>query len=157
MAEIRIRRVPEELKELLRSEAKRLGVDIRAVMLMRLWGLNSAPYAGAAEASSGAHKGASRGTKFIPPTVEEAAEEIRAKGYHFTAKEFVAYYEARGWKLKTGIMKDWRSAMVTWETHWKERQVPPEGKRPEPIRTARENAERAERMAAEKRARGEIQ
>jgi hypothetical protein len=36
--EIRIKRVPEELKERLRLEAKRLGINVRAVMLIKLWG-----------------------------------------------------------------------------------------------------------------------
>ena len=38
MGEIRIKRVPEELKRRLKAEAKRLGINVRSVMLVKLWG-----------------------------------------------------------------------------------------------------------------------
>jgi len=59
-------------------------------------------------------------TKFEPPTILEAQKEISEKGYHFGAEEFVAFYAARGWKLKSGAMKDWKAAMVTWESRWRQ-------------------------------------
>jgi hypothetical protein len=60
--------------------------------------------------------------KFTPPTAREAEDEVRERSFHFSAEEFVNYYSARGWRMKSGPMKDWRAAMVTWETLWRKRQ-----------------------------------
>ena len=53
--------------------------------------------------------------RFTPPTVEEVADYIREKGYHFDAEQFVSFYASKGWKVGTSPMKDWRAACVTWE------------------------------------------
>lgn len=55
------------------------------------------------------------GGRFVPPTVAEAEEEIRARGYHVDAEAFVAFYASKGWKVGSAPMKDWRAALVTWE------------------------------------------
>jgi len=53
--------------------------------------------------------------KFTPPTIAELDEYITEKGYAIDAEYFWHYYEARGWKLKNGPMKSWKSALVTFE------------------------------------------
>lgn len=58
---------------------------------------------------------------FVPPSVDQVAEEFSAmKVFNGSARskaeEFVAHYQARGWKLARGVkMVDWRSACVTWK------------------------------------------
>jgi hypothetical protein len=52
--------------------------------------------------------------RFTPPTIEEVAAHLLEKGYRFTARAFVAYYEARGWKAGRVPMKSWKAACVTW-------------------------------------------
>jgi hypothetical protein len=56
--------------------------------------------------------------KFIPPTVEEVAEHMLARRWRNNerkAEQFVAWYEGKGWKVGKALMKDWRSAVITWE------------------------------------------
>lgn len=53
--------------------------------------------------------------KFIPPTLEEVQEYCRTRGNKVNAEQFIDYYSARGWKLKSGTMRDWRAAIRTWE------------------------------------------
>ncbi len=57
---------------------------------------------------------------FVPPTLEEVEAVCKEKGYHFSPEAFVAYYESNGWKVGRNKMKNWRKALVTWETRWKE-------------------------------------
>lgn len=53
--------------------------------------------------------------RFTPPTVEEVREYIREKQYHVDAESFIAFYQSKGWKVGNQPMKDWKSAIVTWE------------------------------------------
>lgn len=57
--------------------------------------------------------------RFIAPSVEEVAQYIKEKGYHFTAEEFVAFYSAKGWMMGKNKMKSWKQACVTWEARRK--------------------------------------
>lgn len=92
--EIRIKRVPEELKALIRAEAKRLGMDERGVMLMRLWGTNSTPYGGAYKTPVGTN-GTPNGTpnrtpKSPPEKIEKSgAEREGPDARHVPVREFV--------------------------------------------------------------------
>lgn len=56
-----------------------------------------------------------KSTKFVPPTLEEVQEYCRTRGNKVNAEQFIDYYAARGWKLKSGTMKDWKAAVRTWE------------------------------------------
>ena len=53
--------------------------------------------------------------KFVKPTVEEVAAHIREKGYTFDAEEFWNFYESKGWRVGSHVMKSWTSACVTWQ------------------------------------------
>lgn len=64
---------------------------------------------------------------FVPPTLEEVKTHITEKGYTFDAEAFIAYYEARGWKLGRGMMASWKAACVTWS---KRESEPTNGKTP---------------------------
>lgn len=55
------------------------------------------------------------------PTVEEVQAYITEKGYHFSAEDFVAFYESNGWKVGKNPMKSWQAACRTWESNYKKR------------------------------------
>lgn len=57
---------------------------------------------------------------FVPPSIEDVETVCKENGYHFSPEAFVAYYESNGWKVGRNKMKNWRKALVTWETRWKE-------------------------------------
>lgn len=116
--------LPKELKATVKAEAERLGISMRAMAVVALWGYFESPNRGSIKSPNQTHvrRPEAEGRKFVPPSVEEAAAEIKAKGYHFTAEDFVAWNETRGWKTRQGPMKNWRQAMVTWESRWKEKQ-----------------------------------
>lgn len=50
------------------------------------------------------------------PTLQEVEEHVRAKGYHFDARQFFDYYEASNWHFKSGKpVRNWKQCCVTWE------------------------------------------
>ena len=55
------------------------------------------------------------GERFAPPTPEDVRSYADDTGIRIDADHFVAYYEARGWRLSRGAaMKDWRAAARAW-------------------------------------------
>ncbi len=53
---------------------------------------------------------------FTPPTVEQVREYCKERRNQIDPVLFIAYYKTRGWMLsKTVKMKDWKSAIITWE------------------------------------------
>ena len=58
---------------------------------------------------------ARRNVLFTSPTVAEVAAHIREKGYKFDAEEFWNFYESKGWRIGSHVMKSWTSACVTWQ------------------------------------------
>ena len=53
---------------------------------------------------------------FVPPKIEEVKAYCAERSNGIDAEEWMAYYEARGWKFKGGQpMKNWKAAMITWE------------------------------------------
>jgi hypothetical protein len=120
VVDVRLRKVAKELVAALTAEADRRSLTFRSYVVGELWrlveGAKSGPYDGPSRVPKA---GRSVPQHFVPPTISEAQKEIADKGYHHTAEEFIAYYETRGWKLKSGPMKNWRQAMVTWESKWK--------------------------------------
>ena len=64
--------------------------------------------------------------RFTPPTVDEVRAYCQERKNNIDAEYFIAYYTARDWVLSNGKkMKDWKSAVVTWE---KNNYNKPEGK-----------------------------
>jgi len=56
------------------------------------------------------------GGRFTPPTHAEVAAYCEQRRNGIDAERFIDYYEARGWFLGKGQkMKDWKSAVRTWE------------------------------------------
>lgn len=65
--------------------------------------------------------------RFTPPTVDEVRTYCRERGSTVDAEQFVAFYESKGWLVGKSPMKNWKSAVVTWEKRDRE-----EGKRSAP-------------------------
>lgn len=61
-----------------------------------------------------------RGKRFVPPTLEEVEAYCKERANGIDAHKFINYYETRGWKLKSGKMKNWKAAVRTWEGNQKE-------------------------------------
>ena len=54
--------------------------------------------------------------RFAPPDVSEVEAYCSERKNGIDPAAFIDYYSARGWKLNGGqTMKDWRSAVRTWE------------------------------------------
>lgn len=53
--------------------------------------------------------------KFKPPSVEDVRAYCRERMNNVDAEAFVAFYESKGWKVGSQPMKNWKSAVVTWE------------------------------------------
>lgn len=65
--------------------------------------------------SAKAQRSKTKKQTFIPPTVDEVKAYCLERKNNLDAEAFVAYYDTRGWMLKTGKMNNWHSAIVTWE------------------------------------------
>lgn len=54
-------------------------------------------------------------TRFIPPTLEEVQAYCKERNNNVDAERFINYYTSNGWKVGKNKMKDWKSAVRTWE------------------------------------------
>lgn len=52
---------------------------------------------------------------FVPPSIDEVKAYCRARNNGIDAEEFVAFYQSKGWVVGKTRMKDWKSAVITWE------------------------------------------
>lgn len=52
--------------------------------------------------------------RFVPPTLDEVAAYVNEIGANIDPQYFIDYYKTRGWKLKTGQIKDWKACVRTW-------------------------------------------
>ena len=53
--------------------------------------------------------------KFVKPTIEEIKSYCNEKGIKIDAERFYYYHDARGWMMGKYKMKNWKSAVRTWE------------------------------------------
>lgn len=53
--------------------------------------------------------------RFIPPTVEEVRAYCQQRKNRVDPERFVAFYKSKGWMIGKSKMKDWKSAVITWE------------------------------------------
>ena len=51
----------------------------------------------------------------IPPTVDEVRAYCESRSNGIDPEMFIAFYEARGWKIGKDRMKSWKACVVTWE------------------------------------------
>ena len=54
-------------------------------------------------------------TRFVKPKVEEIEAYCKERKNNVDAQQFFDYYESKGWKVGKSPMKDWKSAVRTWE------------------------------------------
>ena len=59
--------------------------------------------------------------RFAKPTAEEVRAYCAERGNHVDAQAFVDFYAAKGWKVGSAPMKDWKAAVRTWEKRDAER------------------------------------
>ena len=52
--------------------------------------------------------------RFSPPTVDDVREYCTENGFHVDADRFVDFYTSNGWKVGRNPMKDWKSAVRSW-------------------------------------------
>jgi len=52
---------------------------------------------------------------FTPPTIEEVKGYCEQRANGIDPEHFVAHYTANGWMVGRTKMKNWQSAMITWE------------------------------------------
>ena len=62
--------------------------------------------------------------KIIPPLLEWVQNYCRERGHIVNPETFFHFYEAKGWMIGKNKMKDWHSAMWTWEKTSKPKQTP---------------------------------
>ena len=53
--------------------------------------------------------------RFSAPSVDEVRNYCRERGNSIDAETFVDFYASKGWKVGNSPMKDWQSAIHTWE------------------------------------------
>jgi hypothetical protein len=64
-----------------------------------------------------APKGAKQSAKrFTPPSVADVAEYCAQRKNGIDPQKFIDHYSAKGWKIGSTPMKDWRAAVRTWES-----------------------------------------
>lgn len=54
-------------------------------------------------------------TRFAAPSLDDVAGYCRERSNQVDPRAFVDYYTARGWKMGSSSMRDWRAAVRTWE------------------------------------------
>lgn len=52
---------------------------------------------------------------FKKPTIEEIEAYVKEKNYSVNAEIFYNFYESKGWYIGKNKMKNWKSAVATWE------------------------------------------
>ena len=53
--------------------------------------------------------------KFVKPSVDEVRQYCQERQNNVDPETFVDFYESKGWKVGSNAMKDWKSAVRTWE------------------------------------------
>lgn len=56
-----------------------------------------------------------REKRFTPPSIDEVAAYCRERGNRIDPEQFIDFYTAKGWKVGSQPMKDWKAAIRTWE------------------------------------------
>lgn len=60
-------------------------------------------------------KGARRArARFSPPSADDVSAYAEGRGLDIDAAAFVDFYAAKGWKVGTSPMRDWRAAVRNW-------------------------------------------
>jgi len=62
--------------------------------------------------------------RFVPPTVDEVRAYCQERNNKVDPERFVDFYESKGWMIGKNKMKDWKSAVRTWEKKDNQEQKP---------------------------------
>ncbi len=96
--------------------------ELSDVTLRACWGLAkinlkrpTAAGADAADEDNAAAAGKSAAKRFVKPTVEDVRAYCRERGNSVDPESFVNFYESKGWMVGKSPMKNWKSAVHTWE------------------------------------------
>ena len=54
--------------------------------------------------------------RFVKPTIPEIKAYCLERGNGINAERFYNFYEAKGWMIGKTKMKNWKAAVITWET-----------------------------------------
>lgn len=57
---------------------------------------------------------------FVKPSLEEVKAYCEERKNGIDPEVFIAFYESNGWKVGKNPMKNWKMAMITWESRRKE-------------------------------------
>lgn len=75
--------------------------------------------------------------KFVPPTLEEVQAYIAEQGYTFSAEQFIASNEQKGWCIGRSQtpMQNWKAACLVWEKNQQQfaRDRPPQKTPPQDL------------------------
>ena len=61
--------------------------------------------------------------KFKKPTLEEVNDYCKERNNGIDAEAFIAFYESKGWLIGKAPMKNWKSAIITWEKSRNQSQI----------------------------------
>jgi predicted phage replisome organizer len=56
-----------------------------------------------------------KSSHFVPPSLQEVQSYCQERNNGIDAEAFIAFYESKGWMVGKNKMKNWKSAVVTWE------------------------------------------
>lgn len=56
-----------------------------------------------------------KNNKFIKPTIEEITSYCNERNNSVNPNKFYNFYESKGWMVGKNKMKNWKSAVITWE------------------------------------------
>lgn len=56
-----------------------------------------------------------KSSAFIPPTLEEVSSYCQERNNNVNPQAFIDFYESKGWMIGKNKMKNWKSAVHTWE------------------------------------------
>lgn len=72
-------------------------------------------------------------SRFKPPTVDDVQAYCQERRNKVDAQTFVDFYTAKGWKVGSQSMKDWKACVRTWEK--RDERKPRGGRANHPMRT----------------------
>lgn len=67
----------------------------------------------------------------IPPTVEMVEQYCLGRNNGISGSYFIDFYASKGWMIGKNKMKDWQSAIRTWEKNRKQNAAEPEPEQPQ--------------------------
>ena len=66
-----------------------------------------------------------KAVRFLPPSLDEVAAYCRERSNGIDPKQFIDFYQSKGWMVGSNKMKDWQAAVRTWEKRERKTLKPP--------------------------------